>query len=360
MKTKWLFLISALGLVGSFYVAHFSLVTHAAQAPLFNPASNPYADGIYAEGIVEGVQASGENINLYPEVPGTVKQVFVREGQLVKKGDPLLWIDDSVQRANAEQQLSQAQAAHAILDELNAQPRKETLEVAAAQVQAAQASVNTAGDAYEKQQAAYKIDPGSISTDALDSAANAKSLAERNLDVAKKQYDLTRAGAWIFDIHNQQKQFEALIKAHDSSLALLAKYKLAAPQDGVILSISTVTGAYVSPQGAYDSYTQSAAPVISMSSGGNHLNVRCYVDEILVSRLPKPEAMKARLQIRGTTTEIPLVFDRIQPFVSPKIQLSNQRQERVDVRVLPVIFRLEKPKDVSLYPGELVDVYIGH
>jgi len=29
------------------------------------------------------------------------------------------------------------------------------------------------------------------------------------------------------------------------------------------------------------------------------------------------------------------------------------------VRVLPVIFRFEKPKDLNLFPGQLVDVYIG-
>jgi HlyD family secretion protein len=45
--------------------------------------------------------------------------------------------------------------------------------------------------------------------------------------------------------------------------------------------------------------------------------------------------------------------------VSPKIQLSDQRLERVDVRVLPVIFRLKIPKDVTLYPGQLVDVFIS-
>jgi HlyD family secretion protein len=51
---------------------------------------------------------------------------------------------------------------------------------------------------------------------------------------------------------------------------------------------------------------------------------------------------------------------RVQPFVSPKIELSDQRQELVDVRVLPIIFQLDRPANVNLYPGELVDVYIGH
>ena len=27
--------------------------------------------------------------------------------------------------------------------------------------------------------------------------------------------------------------------------------------------------------------------------------------------------------------------------------------------VLPIIFRVEKPKELNLYPGLLVDVYIG-
>ena len=31
----------------------------------------------------------------------------------------------------------------------------------------------------------------------------------------------------------------------------------------------------------------------------------------------------------------------------------------VDVRVLPVIFRFERPKDVPLYQGQLVDVYVS-
>jgi len=35
-----------------------------------------------------------------------------------------------------------------------------------------------------------------------------------------------------------------------------------------------------------------------------------------------------------------------------------RKQEQVDLRVLPVIFRFEK-KDAPVYPGQMVDVYIG-
>jgi HlyD family secretion protein len=87
--------------------------------------------------------------------------------------------------------------------------------------------------------------------------------------------------------------------------------------------------------------------------------VRCFVDEILVSRLPTAWHMRAEMSIRGSyTNKVPLEFVRVQPYVSPKIELSNQRQEQVDLRVLPVIFRFEK-QDAPVYPGQLVDVYIG-
>jgi HlyD family secretion protein len=144
-----------------------------------------------------------------------------------------------------------------------------------------------------------------------------------------------------------------------SSSALLDKYTLRAPRDAVVMAIGAATGSFISTQGTYDTYTQSAAPVIVLGSRRAYFNIRCYVDEILVPRLPDPLKMKAQMSIRGSDVKVPMEYVRVQPFVSPKIELSDQRTERVDVRVLPVIFRVEKPRNVSLYPGQLVDVYIG-
>ena len=89
------------------------------------------------------------------------------------------------------------------------------------------------------------------------------------------------------------------------------------------------------------------------------MHVRCYVDEILVPRLPDPAKMKAQMSIRGSPVKVSLEYVSTQPIVSPKIELSNQRLERVDVRVLPIIFRWKQPVQLTLYPGQLVDVYIG-
>lgn len=359
MRNRILFYLSGAGLL--FAIASVYLYSRVpnAQPPLYDPAANPYASGVYSEGMIESEQAHGKNINMYPEVAGPITDVPVSEGQRVHRGDVLLKIDESVQRASAEQQRAQAQAAEALLKALKAEPRPETLEVSAAQVASARAVLKGAEDALAKLQKAYDTDARSISKDALDNARNARQVAAAGLEVALRQYELTKAGAWRYDIENQERTATALAKAAAAAEALLAKYTLRAPEDGVILQVASGRGSYVSPQGAYDTYTQGYGPVIVMARPQDKLQVRVFVDEILIHRLPNPQRMKAEMFIRGTGTHLPLTFVGIQPYVTPKIELSDARQERVDVRVLPVIFRFDKPANLILYPGQLVDVYVA-
>jgi HlyD family secretion protein len=275
--------------------------------PAFKPASNPYQNGIYSNGIIETVQASGANVNIYPEVSGTVTQIPVNEGQHVSAGTPLLVLDDKVQRSTTESAKAQIGVAKANYRNLQAQ--------------------------YEKLKASWKLDQRSVSRDALDTAENAANAANAGWELARKQYNAANA--------------------------LLGKYVVKALSEGTILSINTAVGSYVSNQGVYDTYSRGSVPVLVMGSSSSDLAVRCYVDEILIQRLPDPSRISARMFIRGSDINLPLKFVRIQPNVSPKIQLSSQRTERVDVRVLPMVFSFEKPKNITLYPGQLVDVYIG-
>jgi len=359
LRNKMIFIVSGVGLALASVSAYLSSQQPMALPPAFSPAANPYAKGLYAQGIIESAQPHGENINIYPEVPGPVTEVLVTEGAKVRKGDAMVRIDDSVQRATTEQQQSQAEAARALLAELKAEPRRENLDVAAAQVDNAKAGLKNAEDQLAKVERAYSVEPKSISRDALDNARNAQKIAAANLQVVERQYTLTKAGAWTYDIQNQDKQYIALSKAYAASAALLAKYTIRAPTDGVVRSIQAAVGSYVSPQGAYNSYTQGMNPLIVMGAPEDRLQVRAFIDEILIDRLADPAKLTAELFIRGTDKHMPLTFVRVQPFVSPKIELSDQRQERVDVRVLPVIFTFANSKNLNVFPGELVDVYVS-
>jgi HlyD family secretion protein len=343
-----------LGLVGAYIFG----ISRKAQPPVFQPVSSPYPSAIYASGIIESDQGSGSNLNLYPEVSGRITQVLVKEGQLVSAGTPVVTLDDSVQRGTTAQLRAQSEAANALLQELKAEPRPENLAVAQSQVLQAGANLKSARDQYDKDRASFDIDPRSISRNALDTAQDAVSQADAALDVARRQYDLTKAGAWSYDIENQQRTYDSLRQAYESANALLVKYSIKAPADGVVLSINGTPGGYVSPQGVYDTYTQGQDPVMVLGPPQVYLAVRCFVDEILVARLPSVFHIRAEMSIRGTDLKVPLEFVRVQPYVTPKIELTNERQEQVDVRVLPVIFRFRK-QDAPVYPGEDVDVYIG-
>ena len=307
MKNKLLIGFAIFGVILAIGTAYVLGLKQNPLPPAFNPASNPYSSGIYAEGIIESLQSSGSNINIYPEVAGTVNHIPAKEGQDVAAGDVLLSIDDSVQRAATQQ--------------------------AKAQIQVAQASLKTAQDTYAKQKAAADIDPRAVSKDTLDSAKDNVGLAMANVELARRQYD--------------------------SAASLLAKFQIKALSDGKVISINTAVGSYASTQGVYDTYTQQSQPIMVIGAMGNALAVRCYVDEVLLQRLPSLGDIDAYMFIRGSDIKIPLKIVRLQPNVTPKIELSNQRTERVDVRVLPVIFSFSTPANVTLYPGQLVDVYIG-
>ena len=292
-RNKIIFTLSIVGVLAALVAAYLFAMQRKAQPPVFQPVSNPYASAIYANGMIESDQSSGENIDIFPEVSGPIIQVFVHEGQQVSAGAPLFTIEDSVQRAAVE---------------------------------LAESNLKAARDQYDKRRASYDIDPESISKDVLDTSEDAVNQAAAALKAAN---------------------------------ALLQYYSVKAPVDGVVLAVNAAVGGYASSQGAYDTYTELFDPLVVMGTPQDYLAVRCFVDEILVSRLPSPLHIRAEMSLRGAyTNKVSLEFVRVQPYVSPKIELSNERQEQVDLRVLPVIFRFEK-KDAPVYPGQLVDVYIG-
>ena len=194
-----------------------------------------------------------------------------------------------------------------------------------ANTELAAANLKVARDQYDKRRASYDADPKSVSKDVLDTA------------------------------EDTVNQATAALKAAN---ALLQFYSIKAPIDGVVLAVNATVGGYVSSQGDYDTYTELFDPLVIMSGPQDYMQVRCYVDEILVSRLPSHWHIQAQMQITGTDIKVPLEFVRVQPYISPKIELSNEKQEQVDLRVLPVIFRFEK-KDAPVYPGQMVDVFIG-
>lgn len=307
MKANRFFIIAALGIIAG--VVSVIVYNQGIQVqPPIAVSFNPYEAGVYATGILESDQENGSNVNIYSEVSSRITDILVNNGEKITKGAPLIKLDDSVQQGIVEKDLASIRYYEANLFDL-----KEQL---------------------FKIQTSYELNPKSVSRNDLDNAINAVEIAEESVSVARAQYL--------------------------SDKALLDKFTIYSPIDGTVLRIVPAIGDYSAVGvGTWDTYTQSFLPPIQLGVISTNLQVRAYVDEILVPHLPMAEKLEATLFVRGLQNRsIPLEFHSIQPFTIPNIELSNQRNERVDVRVLPIIFKFKKPDDINLFPGQLVDIYI--
>ncbi|MCE5313643.1 MAG: biotin/lipoyl-binding protein [Armatimonadota bacterium] len=139
----------------------------------------------------DNAMLTGDVVQISPQVSGTVESVFVKDNQMVKKGQLLVVLDDATYRANVQQ----AQA---------------NLEAAIAQAEGAGISVSLTGDTSSAQ--ILQAEAGvAQSTDAIGSAeadvaqneaavqqarANAKSV-EANVKTTEAQVDTARAGVRV-------------------------------------------------------------------------------------------------------------------------------------------------------------------
>jgi hypothetical protein len=84
--------------------------------------------------------------------------------------------------------------------------------------------------------------------------------------------------------------------------------------------------------------------------------VRVDIDENDAWRIA--HGAKARANARGNPDlAVSLTFERIEPLVVPKRSLTGDATERVDTRVLQVIFSFERGEK-PLYVGQQMDVII--
>lgn len=121
-----------------------------------------------------------------------------------------------------------------------------------------------------------------------------------------------------------------------------------APIDGEILRIKIRSGEF-----ATSGVTN--PPLITMGNT-DILHVRIDVDENDAWRVK--ENQKAVAFIRGNSSlKTDLKFVRFEPYVIPKRSLTGESSERVDTRVLQVIYSFPK-ENLPVYVGQLMDAYI--
>ena len=295
------------GLVGVSLLVFKLRKPEPVPVPLVEPSRAPYADSIGARGLVESID---ENVRIAPTLPGLIAEVMVKVDDQVKKGDPLFREDTR----DAEAKVASQNAQLGLLQ---------------AKVNEASVLLADRQDSYQRTQRLSRKDV--VSDDDLQRKYYAVRSAETALATSRADLDLATA-----QLAQAQVNLELLT--------------VRAPRDGKILKVDLRAGEYASVPP-----TDANNPSLLLGET-RFLQLRADVDEDSASRI-RPGAPAVAF-IKGMRTDpIPLRFVRIEPYVTTKKSLTGDSTERVDTRVLQVIYQFDHSK-IPVYVGQQMDVFI--
>ena len=288
------YLLPILAIVAVIFVIR-TVIMGSMPPPIAAPVVQP-AQAPY-ETFVAGsgiIEASSENISIASPLAGVIKEVFVRAGDKVSVNQPLFSLDD-----------------RAILAELL---------VNEAQVTKAKASLADA----ETQLSIYR--------GVKDERAITRG------ELLKRESALLLAQAGV-------AQADATVMA---SRTTIDRMTIRSPLNGEVLQLRARVGEFAPAQ-------IMITPLMVLGTV-YPLGVRVDIDENDAWRVESGRPGLATL--RGNTTlSFPLTFVRFEPYVVPKRSLTGESTERVDTRVLQVIYSFDRGT-LPIYVGQLVDVFI--
>ncbi len=323
--------------------------------PSIEPAKSPYERQLAGAGIIE---PETENISIGTQVPGIVEKLFVVVGKTVRPGDPLFRIDERQLQAELEVRHANLANAEAALQKLAEMPRKEELPPAEAKVAEARANLKDLQLLFERYQ--KLVSTSAISEEELVRRQMATVIAKAQLSKAEADLALLKAGSWQYDklvAATAVKQAKAQVQATQVELDRLT---VRAPKfradDDSLLSENTefkVLQVNIRPGEFVGSVSGNALIVLGRVG---KLHVRVDIDENDIPRF-RP-ALSGTAKPRGNPKQaFPITFVRVEPYVIPKKSLTGANTERVDTRVLQVIYAIDTQGE-PLYVGQQMDVFL--
>jgi multidrug efflux pump subunit AcrA (membrane-fusion protein) len=280
-------------------------------APSKTPATVPQAQAgrtVSGAGIIE---PSSELIEVGAQRAGTVTRVLVAPGDRVSRGQLLFTVDARDAQASLEERTASVGLARERVDQAE-------VELASAQrLYSLYANVS---------------DPRAVAEQQVIDRRNARDSARARLEVARAEL----------------RQAQAQAAGARTTLGLL---EVRAPRSATVLQVNTRAGQYANAgpgPGNQD-------PLIVLGET-NPLHVRIDIDENEIERVAFGEA--AMVSPRGNAARrIKAAFVRAEPLVTPKRSLTNSSQERVDVRVLQIVYALPA-EAAGFFVGQQVDAYV--
>ena len=270
-------------LLGILLVVNARKLPHS--QPLIPPPSSPYDNTIAASGIVE---ATGQNQSISATVPGVMTKLYVRQGEVVKKGAPLFQIDPRDQEAAFRNAVASVRAS------------TEGVAVSESAVQMQMASVRSTEAAIASTRATYDNAAQIAARDVVlhregivDDQDYITAAKTRDTDRALWQQQvalLAQAKAQLKNteaaLAQQQANLKAQVALRDQQAVLLGQLTVRAPRDGAVLQINNYPGEYIASIPTTPTTPANPAPAaLLFGATYSSLQVRADVDEINASNV---------------------------------------------------------------------------
>ena len=345
LKIRFIILpiISVLGIGLAVYLVYKQSRPAPNAPPSGQPTKSPFSNRVAGSGLVE---PATEIMNIGTSISGTVQSISVKEGQLLKKGDILFTIDqrDTVAQLGAAK--AKLEVATRKVEQLKSMPRVEDVDRAKAIVAQRQSALDDATLRLQRLNAVE--DQSAISANEKPTRMFEMNLTTARLAEAQSELAKLMKGTYPEDL----AVAVAEAKVADADVGMLqtdlAQSEVKAPIDGTVLRVNARAGEFA----AAGTLREGLVVMGQLTP----LHIRVDVDELDAWRFD-PKGKAVAVLRGGKIVEFPIEYVRTVPVVIPKRTLTGENSERIDTRVMEMIYRFQQDNPQVL-PGQLLDVYI--
>ncbi len=214
------------------------------------------------------------------EVSGKIDRLVVKRGDVVKPGDPLAHVEDTLERLARNAREDELDVARAELALVQAGSRREDVAAVAAQVRGAQASEALLAKALDRARALAAS--GSVSQAELDRASAELDRATYERKALEQRLALLQHGARAEEVERAKARAEAAATALGLADARLALFSPKTSHPGVVLDTHVEPGELAAPGRPIATIADVAHPYVEVfvpqaDVGGIHVGAKAQV-----------------------------------------------------------------------------------
>lgn len=317
--------------------------TPVTKNPITRPNIGPYKSQIAGVGIAE---PSSENIYIGTPLNRIIAEIFVKVGEKVKKGETLFTLEHRDLVANLNVQKAAYESALAKVERLKSLPQPEDLAIAQANLKSAKIALESAKIQNEMVQ--QLPDPRAVSQEEKNRRLFAYQQAEAQLNQAQANDEKVRTGIWKPDLAIAEAEVAQAKANVDLVNTEIDRTVVRSPIEGTVLQIRIHDGE-LPPMDAF------RTPLMIIGNT-DEMYVRVSINQVDIPYF-RPEAPATAYFQGDQKVKFPLEFVRVEPYLVSKQNLTNDINEKVDTRVLQIIYRI-KNEGRPIFVGQQMDIFI--